>query len=163
MLISEKMQNSLNGQIQAEFESAYLYLGMAAWFDGNDMPGCAHWMKKQFGEEQEHAMKLYAYTTARGGRVTLKAIAAPAAKWESASAIFEETLKHEQAVTAMIYKLAEAADKEKDLATREMLCWFIKEQVEEEDTAMAIVAKFKKLGESPISLSMIDKELGARA
>ena len=163
MMISKKMQDALNGQVQAEFESAYLYLAMGAYFDGNDLPGCAHWMKKQAAEEQEHAMRLYSFIVARGGRALLKALPTPRAEWENATAVFEETLSHEQAVTAMIYKLVEAADKEKDFATREMLNWFIHEQVEEEEQSMEILTKFKKLGENPISLTMLDKELGARA
>ena len=72
MVIDAKMEQALNGQIQAEFESAYLYLSMSAWFEANDLPGCAHWMRKQAGEEQEHAMKLYKYVAARGGRVVLE-------------------------------------------------------------------------------------------
>ena len=51
----------------------------------------------------------------------------------------------------------------KDYATRGMLSWFVGEQVEEEEHAMEILAKFKKLGEIPISLAMLDKELGERA
>ena len=47
MVIDAKMEQALNGQIQAEFESAYLYLSMSAWFEANDLPGCAHWMRKQ--------------------------------------------------------------------------------------------------------------------
>ena len=50
MVIDAKMEQALNGQIQAEFESAYLYLSMSAWFEANDLPGCAHWMRKQAGE-----------------------------------------------------------------------------------------------------------------
>ena len=41
MVIDAKMEQALNGQIQAEFESAYLYLSMATWFEANDLPGCA--------------------------------------------------------------------------------------------------------------------------
>ena len=85
MVIDAKMEQALNGQIQAEFESAYLYLSMATWFEANDLPGCAHWMRKQAGEEQEHAMKLFDYVVARGGRVTLGAIAAPRSEWQSAT------------------------------------------------------------------------------
>ena len=59
MVIDAKMEKALNGQIRAELESAYLYLSMASWLDANDLPGCAHWMKKQAAEEQEHAMKIY--------------------------------------------------------------------------------------------------------
>ena len=163
MIIDAKMEKALNGQIRAELESAYLYLSMASWFDANDLPGCAHWMKKQAAEEQEHAMKIYEYVVARGGHVTLEAIAAPRNEWKNATEIFQQTLEHEQKVTALIYELVEKAMEMKDYATRGMLSWFVQEQVEEEEHAMEILAKFKKLGEIPISLAMLDKELGDRS
>ncbi|MCF0248054.1 MAG: ferritin [Synergistes sp.] len=162
MVIDPKMEKAINGQIRAELESAYLYLSMASWFDANDLGGCAHWMKKQFEEEQEHAMKLYEYVVTRGGRVILEAIAEPKHEWKSATEIFEQTLAHEQLVTSLIYGLVELAEELKDHATREMLSWFVKEQVEEEEHAMEILAKFKRVGEVPISLVMLDKELAAR-
>ena len=59
--------------------------------------------------------------------------------------------------------MAELAEAEKDFASQSMLKWFVDEQVEEEEDATAILNKFKKLGEIPISLVMLDKELGARA
>ena len=109
MIIDAKMEKALNGQIRAELESAYLYLSMASWFDANDLPGCAHWMKKQAAEEQEHAMKIYEYVSARGGRVLLEAIAAPRSEWKNATEVFQQTLEHEQKVTALIYGLVEMA------------------------------------------------------
>lgn len=162
MMIDPKMEKAINKQIQAEFESAYLYLSMAAWFDAQDLGGCAHWMKKQAAEEQEHAMKFFEYVNARGGRVTLEAIPTPRADWKNATEIFEETLSHEQQVTALIYGLVEQAMELKDYATRDMLSWYVQEQVEEEEHSMQILAKFKKLGDIPISLAMLDRELGAR-
>ena len=59
--------------------------------------------------------------------------------------------------------MAELAEAEKDFASQSMLKWFVDEQVEEEEDATAILNKFKKLGEIPISPVMLDKELGARA
>ena len=84
-------------------------------------------------------------------------------EWKSALDVMERTLAHEQKVTALIYGLVEMAMEMKDYATRGMLSWFVGEQVEEEEHAMEILAKFKKLGEIPISLAMLDKELGERA
>ncbi len=162
MVIDGKMEKALNGQILAEFESGYLYLSMSAWLEANDLPGCAHWMRKQAGEEQEHAMKLYKYVVSRGGRVTLGAIEAPRCEWKSVAEVFEQTLGHEEKVTQLIYALVDMAEELKDHATREMLGWFVNEQVEEEESATAILTKFRKLGETPISLSMIDKELSER-
>ena len=163
MVIGKKMEASINGQIQAEFQSSYLYLSMATWFDAHDLPGCAHWMKKQAEEEWGHGMKMYSYLVARGGRVILGEIETPRNEWASATDIFKEVLEHEELVTTLIYSMFELADQEKDLASKSMLKWFIDEQVEEEEDATAILTKFKKLGEIPISLAMLDKELGARA
>ena len=163
MVIGKKMEESINGQIQAEFQSSYLYLSMATWFDANDLPGRAHWMKKQAEEEWGHGMRMYGYLVSRGGRVVLGELETPRSEWASATAVFEEVLEHEELVTSLIYAMFELADKEKDLASKSMLKWFIDEQVEEEEDATAILTKFKKLGEIPISLAMLDKELGARA
>jgi len=82
MKIGKKMEQSINSQIQAEFESSYLYLSMAAWFEDADLPGCAHWMEKQAAEEWEHGMKFYKYLISRGGRVTFGPIAAPKKEME---------------------------------------------------------------------------------
>ena len=84
MKIGKKMEKSINSQIQAEFDSSYLYLSMAAWFEDADLPGCAHWMEKQAAEEWEHGMKFYKYLVSRGGRVVLGPIAAPKKEWKDA-------------------------------------------------------------------------------
>lgn len=162
MVIGKKMVENVNDQIQAELESAYLYLSMSAWLEERNLPGCAHWMRKQAGEEREHAMKLFGYLVSRGGRVELKEIAAPKLEWESATAVFAETLAHEQKVTERIYRMVSLAREEKDYATENLLAWYVNEQVEEEETASLILEKLKMLGESPISMSMLDKELGSR-
>ena len=163
MNIGKRMEQAINDQIQAELYSSYLYLSMAAYFESRNLKGCAHWMKKQAEEEWGHGMRMYGYLVSRGGRVVLGELETPRSEWASATAVFEEVLEHEELVTSLIYAMFELADEEKDLASKSMLKWFIDEQVEEEEDATAILTKFKKLGEIPISLAMLDKELGARA
>lgn len=162
MKISEKMEKALNAQVDAEVASAYLYASMAAWLDANELPGSAHWMKKQAKEETEHAEKLYDYVYDRGGKIVYGAIAKPKAEWEKVTELFEEVLAHEQQVTSLIYGLVELADELKDYSTKQMLGWFLEEQVEEEKNAAEILGKFKRLGTSGIALSHIDKDLGDR-
>ncbi|NLX85244.1 MAG: ferritin [Synergistaceae bacterium] len=162
MKIGKKMEKSINSQIHAEFDSSYLYLSMAAWFEDADLPGCAHWMEKQAVEEWEHGMKFYKYLVSRGGRVVLEAIPVPQKEWKDATEVFEEVLAHEEKVTSLINSMAELAEKEKDYATRSMLNWFIDEQVEEEEHATEIYTKFKNSGGSPMACYMIDRELGSR-
>lgn len=162
MIINEKMAKAINDQMIAEIESAYLYASMGAWFDEQDLPGFAHWMKKQASEEMEHAEKFQKYLVSRGARVRFTAIAEPKQEWKSATDVFEDTYAHEQEVTALIYKLADIATELGDYATKSMLTWFFDEQVEEEEDPLAILTKLKKLGEAPMALAMLDAQLGAR-
>jgi ferritin len=161
-MLSKKMQEALNAQINAELYSAYIYLSMSAYFAARDLPGMAQWMRSQNEEEVAHAMKIFDFVGERAGRVTLAAIDAPQTEWESPLAIFEHAYKHEQHVTSLIHNLVKQAIEENDYATKNMLDWFVDEQVEEEASAAAIVAKLKMIGDHPPALIMLDKELGSR-
>ena len=162
MDISKTMTKAFNDQIQAEFQSAYLYLSMAAWFEENNFSGCAHWMRHQFAEETEHGMKMFKFVCERGGRTELQAIEAPKKDWKSVKDTFAETLSHEREVTKLIYALVDKAAKEKDYASVEFLNWYIKEQVEEEATASEILSMLEKIGDSSVGLIQLDKQLAGR-
>lgn len=71
-MISNKVQDAINAQINAEFWSAYLYLSMAMHFEAEGRSGVANWFKIQFQEEQAHAQIFINYLNQRGGRVTLE-------------------------------------------------------------------------------------------
>ena len=156
------MEQALNKQVNREFYSAYLYLAMSSYFETVNMKGFAHWMKIQAKEEQIHALKIFEYIIARGGKAGLLDIEAPKAKWSSAGKVFEEVYAHEQKVTAMINGLVDLAIKEKDHASFEMLQWFVKEQVEEEEHASAILSQVLCMGDVPGHLFWLDHELGKR-
>lgn len=162
MMLGEKMQQALNGQINAEMYSSYLYLAMSAYFESVGLGGFSRWMQLQAQEELMHAMKLYHYVNERGGRVILTAIDAPPAEWDSALAVFEATYQHEQKVTGLIHGLVDLAIKEKDHATNSFLQWFVTEQVEEEATASEVVNKLRLMGDAPGGLFVMDRELGTR-
>ncbi len=162
-MLNPTVQQALNDQVQKELHSAYIYLSMAAYFEAENLPGAAHWMRKQAGEEQEHAMKIFDFIIDRGGRVTLQAIDAPPATFASPLAVFEAAYAHEQKVTKSIHDLYALAVQEGDYPTQVMLQWFIDEQVEEEKNASAIMAQLRMVGDSPAALFMIDRQLAARA
>jgi ferritin len=162
IMISKKMETALNKQINAEFYSSYLYLSMAADFEAKNLPGFANWMKVQAQEEWGHGMRIYQYINEQQGRVTLEAIEAPQKEWASALEMFEAANKHEQHVTSLIHDLVTVATGEKDYASQIFLQWFVNEQVEEEASASAIVARLKMIGDSPQGLLILDHELGER-
>ncbi len=161
-MLNEKIQAEMNDQIQREFESAYLYLSMAAYFDALNLPGFAQWMKMQFQEEQAHALKFYNFIYDRGGRVALQPLGQPPVEFPSPLDAFEKTLAHEQKVTGHINDLYALAVEEKDYPSQILLQWFIEEQVEEEKNAGDIVNMLKTVGDNGYALLMLDRELGQR-
>jgi len=162
MVISKKLQEALNNQINRELYSAYLYAAMAAYFESVSLRGFAHWMMEQAKEEVGHAMKLYEYLVERGGRVVLGALEAPPAEWKSPVDVFETTYEHEQKVTQMINDLVKLAREGNDYATEVFLQWFVSEQVEEEASVIEVLEKLKLVEDAPGGLFMLDRELGQR-
>ena len=162
-MISEKMQEAINGQLNAELYSSYLYLSMNAYFKSINLDGFANWMHYQAQEELTHAMKFYDFINQRGGRVNLLQIEAPPAQWNSPQAVFEATLEHEQKVTGLINELVELALSEHDHASNIFLQWFVSEQVEEEESVTGVLEQLKLMGEAKGGLFMIDRELAKRS
>lgn len=161
-MISPKIQDAINAQINAELWSAYLYLAMGMHFESEGRAGIANWFRIQFKEEQAHAEIFINYLNSRGGRVVLKPIDAVPESWESPLAAFEATLAHEQKVTALINNLYALAEAEHDYATRGKLDWFVSEQVEEEETATNFIERLKLIGNDGLALYMLDQELASR-
>ncbi len=162
-MLPKAVQDAINDQINAELNSAYLYLSMSAYCTAANWTGSARWMRIQTQEELSHAMKLFDYVADRGGRATLRPLSQPPTEFKSFHNIFQQVLEHEQEVTKKIHRLYELAVKENDYATQVMLQWFITEQVEEEKTVSEILAQLKIIGEQSTALFMLDRHLGSRA
>lgn len=161
-MLTEKMEQLLNDQIQKELFSAYLYLSMSAYLEEENLKGYAHWFMIQVQEERDHALILYNYVLAAGGRVRLQAIEQPKADFASIEEVLTETLAHERFITGSIYDLADAANAARDHKTVQMLQWFIGEQVEEEDNARNNIDQYRLFGGDPKGLYMLDREMAAR-
>jgi ferritin len=162
MELNKTLQDALNDQIKEELESAYIYLSMAAYFEAQNLPGFAHWMRMQSNEEMEHAMKFFGYINRRGGQVRLQAIAQPPLDFEGPTAVFEKTLEHEQYISDCILKLYELATEVKDYASLSLLQWFVDEQVEEEESAGEILEMLRMIGDKGQGLIMLDRQLARR-
>jgi ferritin len=156
------VEAAINDQIAMEFYSAYLYLSMAGDFTARNLNGFAHWMRMQYEEELAHANKLFDFVLENGGQVVLQAIDKPPSGFDSPLAVMEQSLEHEQEVTASIIRLYELAIKEKDYPAQLMLQWFISEQTEEERTVADIIAQLKIAGDNASAWLLIDRELASR-
>ncbi len=161
-MLSEKMLEALNGQLNKEIYSAYLYLSMSAYSTYIGLKGFANWFMVQYQEESVHAMKIYDYINSQGGQLKLLAVAQPPAEFKSPLDMFEKTLEHERFVTKCINDLVDLAIKGKDHATNIFLQWFVTEQIEEEANDNEIISKLKLVGDKGDALLMVDRELAAR-
>ena len=162
-MVSKKLEEAINKQINAELWSAYIYLSTSAHFANKGLPGFANWFKVQFHEEQDHALKFMNYLIAKGNKVELHPIEEVDNSWKTVISAFEVTLNHERVVTSLINDLVSLARSENDYATENMLQWYINEQVEEEESAQGMIDALKLIGESGLGIYTMDKELSQRS
>jgi ferritin len=162
MLPSKGLQKSMNDQVRKEFESAYVYLSMAAWMEDQNLPGFAAWLRQQAREEAGHAMKIYDHLIDRGCRVELQPLAGPPTDFKTSLDVFQQVKQHEEKVTKSINDLYGLAVDERDYASQVFLEWFITEQVEEEKNSSQVLESVRRVGDNQAALVMLDRELGQR-
>jgi ferritin len=162
-MLSKKLQQELNDQMNNEFFAEYEYLSMAAYFHEGNLDGIANYFHVQAQEEHFHAMKIFHFILDKGGKVELQQIAKPDIDFASPVAVFEKALAHEQKVTKSINDLMDEAIKENDHAVNSFLKWYVDEQVEEEASASKALGKMQIIGGKGEGLLMIDQEFAGRS
>ena len=161
-MISKRLHDAINAQVNAELWSAYLYLAMSLDADNKGYKGVANWFYVQFQEEQAHARIFMNYLNSRDAKVTLLPIDPVPASWDSVLDMFRQTLEHEKKVTSLINNLAFIATDDRDFASINRLNWFIDEQVEEEESAREMIAAVEAVEDNKYGMYMLDKDLAAR-
>lgn len=161
-MLSNRLHEAINAQINAELWSAYLYLAMSMDAEAKGLKGVANWFYVQYLEEQDHARIFMNYLNSRDAKVVLQPIAEVPTEWKSVLEMFEQTLKHEKKVTSLINNLAFIANEDRDFASINRLVWFIDEQVEEEESAREMIAAVEAVENNRYGMYMLDKDLAAR-
>jgi ferritin len=161
-MISKKLEDAINYQINRELFSEYYYLSMASYFNSVGLSGFENFFLVQVEEERFHAMKMYRFLNEKGGQVKLAGIEAPKTEFKSAQEVFELAYEHEKLVSKLINDLMDLAISENDHAARNHLNWFVQEQVEEEDSMETILNKLKLIKGEGHGLLMLDNELAQR-
>ncbi|MCI0449690.1 MAG: ferritin [Chlorobi bacterium] len=161
-MLSEKLQNELNTQMNSEFFAEYEYLSMAAYFHSMNLDGFANYFHVQSQEEHFHAMKIFHFILDKGGKADLQQIAKPNTEFKSPLSVFETALEHEKKVTKAINKLMDEAISENDHAVNSFLRWYIDEQVEEESLAGKALAKMQIIKGQGEGLLILDQEFAQR-
>ncbi len=161
-MLSNKLHEAINAQINAELWSGYLYLAMSMDAEMKGLKGVANWFYVQYLEEQDHARIFMNYLNSRDAKVTLSPIEAVPTQWNSVLEMFVQTLEHEKKVTSLINNLAAIANEDRDFASINRLVWFVDEQVEEEENAREMIAAVEAVEGNKYGMYMLDKELAAR-
>ena len=161
-MLSTKLHNAINAQVNAELWSAYLYLAMSLDAEAKGYKGVANWFFIQFREEQDHARIFMNYLNSVDAKVELLPIETVPSSWESILDMYKQTLEHEKKVTSLIRNLADIASDDKDHASINRLIWFIDEQVEEEESAREMIFAVESVEGNKYGMYQLDKELASR-
>lgn len=162
-MISKKVMEMINEQINREIESAYIYQAMELYI-GNEynFPGIQNFFHVQVQEETAHAYLMVDYLQKLGEKVVLKQIPKPKDDFKSIQEVFETALQHERKVTNWVNEIMSVAVEEKDFASQAFLRFFINEQVEEEETFVKHIDTLKFINGNPHATMLFDEQLKTR-
>ncbi len=159
-MLSKKIIEKLNEQINLEMYSSNVYLAMSSWCAYHGLNGSAKFLKTHSQEELSHAYKLFDYMSEAGSLAEINKIEKPNMTFKTLQEVFETTYKHELMVSKSIFELVDFALNEKDYSTFNFLQWYVSEQHEEEKLFKEILDKIEIIGLEGRGLFMIDKEIG---
>ena len=101
-MLSKKVEDILNEQIEKEGYSSSLYLAMASWADNKGYPGVSKWLYAQAEEERMHMLKFIEYVNERGGKAIIPEFKKPPVDFGDINEMFDQVLAHEQYISKSI-------------------------------------------------------------
>lgn len=159
-MLSKKIQEALNRQVQMEAQSSQAYLAMASWAEIQPgLEGVTEFFYNQSEEERVHMLKLLRYINERGGYGMVSELKQPMVTFPSLKKMFDEFLNHEIQVSNSINELVDMTLQDKDFATHNFLQWYVSEQLEEERTARTLNDKLEMIGEDRGGLYLFDRDM----
>ncbi|HQW12361.1 MAG TPA: ferritin [Saprospiraceae bacterium] len=144
--LSTKVEKALNAQLNKEAHAAQIFLSYGAWCATNNYAGTGNFLFRHSAEERNHMQKIVDYILQRGGTPDIQAIPAPPPSPIGIHDCFEKVFQHEVENTESIYRVFELCQEEKDWASANFMDWFVKEQIEEEALALALLDKLELAG-----------------
>lgn len=158
-MLSKKVQDALNGQVEVEAVSSQYYLAMASWAENQGFEGVSGFLYKHADEERMHMLKLFKFINERGGVAVVPALPKPEMNFKNMMEVFTYLFEHETKVTNEINGLVHLCLEEKDYSTHNFLQWYVSEQLEEEALARTILDKLKLIGEDKGGLYLFDRDI----
>ena len=101
-MLSKKIEEALNRQVEVEARSSQAYLAMASWAENTGLGGTAAFLYRHSDEERMHMLKLIKFINERGGRAVVPALDLPNTGFSSITDIFRTLFEHETMVTEEI-------------------------------------------------------------
>ncbi|QDI92085.1 ferritin [Salicibibacter halophilus] len=161
-MLSNKVGDALNEQMNNELQAAQEYMAMAAYCNYKSYDGFANFYFQQAKEERYHAMKIYNFLDDRGHRAVFSGIKEPRKDFDSLLDTFEAGLAQEKQVTKNFYHLSDLAWEEREHQTLSFLNWFLDEQVEEEAMFDTHIDYLKRIKDDSNALYIYELELAKR-
>lgn len=162
-MVSKKVENALNAQVEKEAMSSQIYLAMASWAEVNGLEGVAAFLYAHSDEERMHMLKLMRYINERGGHAVVPALGKPPKAMKNVMDVFKSILEQEIEVSREINAIVDLCLKEKDYTTHNFMQWYVAEQIEEERLARTMLDKLNLIGSDKAGLYLFDRDLGGGA
>ena len=158
-MLSKRVEEVLNSQVQIEANSSQFYLAMASWAENNGYEGTSEFLYSHSDEERSHMLKLVGFINERGGHAIIPALPKPEETYGSIKDVFKNLLEHEINVTNKINNVVHICLEEKDYTTHNFMQWFVSEQIEEEAVVRTILDQLNLIGDDKSGLYHFDRDL----
>ncbi len=158
-MISEKIQELINKQINKEFYSGYLYLSMSTVLKELGLFGFAHCTRNNARDKVEQGLQLLDYLLDCHSFVTLKQIQAPEYMFDGVANLFKRLYKHEKSITESILEITRVLQNECDIKTYSFMNIYLEKQQSKEKNIEYIAKKMEQLGNDNTSLTTFDNML----
>ncbi len=152
----------LNERLNQELQAAYLYFGLATYFEERDLPGFASWAKRQAQEELGHAQKVHEHLVSSRAGVRLGPIAEPPSGWGSPAEALTAALENERSLGEDYRSVLELVRREEEFLTEPLVLTFLTEQFEDEGMVDKLLQRVKLVGDDATGLLLLDSQLGGR-
>lgn len=158
-MIDQKIQESLNEQINEEYRSWYFYRSAAAHCYAINLTGLGKWLRHRSDGKLSQASKVSDFILQRHGRVEFPPIKGPGNHWDSPLAILDAALDQERDLGEFLAELMDGSLREGDHATYDFLEQIRADQTKDEATVETLRERLKLVGDAPTGLLMFDMAL----
>ena len=156
-MLSNKIKNALNEQIQKEAYASNAYLSLATWCEEKNLDGIAEYFYAASADERNHMLEIYKYLNTYGGSAHIKPLKDTVIKQKNLLEVFNYVFELEHDVTISINKLAKLTYEENDFATFKFLEAFVLEQQQSEKGVNELIDMIKRVGYDKKNLFYLNK------